>query len=131
MPYLLDADWAIQSLSGHGRAAATLQRLAAQRVVISVITLAELYEIAFNSPNPQAHLASVRQFLAPFRVVNLDEPIVERFAEIRAHLRRQGQLIEDFDILIAATALHYDLTLLTFNVRHFQRVSDLQIYTLS
>jgi predicted nucleic acid-binding protein len=51
-------------------------------------------------------------------------------AEIRAYLRRQGQLIEDFDILIAATALHHDLTLLTFNVRHFQRVPDLQIYTL-
>jgi tRNA(fMet)-specific endonuclease VapC len=52
-----------------------------------------------------------------------------RFAELRAFLRRRGGLISDFDIIIAATALHYDLTVLTFNVRHFQRIPDLRIYT--
>ena len=34
-----------------------------------------------------------------------------------------GQIIADFDILIAATALHHDLTLLTRNTRHFDRIS--------
>jgi predicted nucleic acid-binding protein len=37
-------------------------------------------------------------------------------------------LIEDFDLVIAATALHYDLTLLTFNRRHFERIPDLRLY---
>jgi predicted nucleic acid-binding protein len=42
---------------------------------------------------------------------------MERFAAIRAHLRRRGELIPDFDLLLAATALHYDLTVLTANLR--------------
>jgi predicted nucleic acid-binding protein len=51
---------------------------------------------------------------------------MERFAETRAYLRKRGEGIPDFDLLIAATALHHDLTLLTFNLRHFGRVPDLK-----
>ena len=131
MPYLIDTDWIIQALAGRDRAVNTLRRLAPQRLAVSLITLAEVYEVAFNSPNPAAHLASFRQFLAPFRVLTLSEPIVERFAEIRSVLRRRGQIIPDFDILIAATALHYDLTLLTFNLEHFRRIPELRVYTRS
>ncbi len=58
----------------------------------------------------------------------MTEPIVVRFAEIRALLTRRGELISDFDILIAATALHYNLTVLTFNYRHFSRIPDLNLY---
>ena len=42
--------------------------------------------------------------------------------------RRQGQLIPDLDLLIAATALHHDLTLLTRNIRHFNRIPELRLY---
>lgn len=66
--------------------------------------------------------------MAPYRHLGLSDPIMERFAETRATLRRRGQIIPDFDILIAATALHHDLTMLTFNLRHFERVPDLRIY---
>ncbi len=55
---------------------------------------------------------------------------MERFAEIRSLLRRQGEIISDFDILLGATALHYNLTVLTFNVRHLQRIPDLSLYQL-
>lgn len=79
-------------------------------------------------PKPEAHLASFRQFLDPYQVLNLNNPIVERFAAIRLDLRRRGQLITDFDILIAATAIHYDLTLCTYNLRHFERIPVLQLY---
>ena len=53
---------------------------------------------------------------------------MERFAEIRALLRRRGEIISDFDIIIGATALHYDLTVLTFNLRHLQRIPELRVY---
>ena len=45
-----------------------------------------------------------------------------------ARLRQQGQLIPDMDLFIASTALEYELTLLTRNVRHFERVPDLALY---
>jgi tRNA(fMet)-specific endonuclease VapC len=53
---------------------------------------------------------------------------MKRFGQIRGQLRQTGQLISDFDILIAATALHYDLTLLTHNTRHFSRIPTLKLF---
>ena len=50
------------------------------------------------------------------------------FARTRVELRRAGRLIPDLDLLIAATAIHHDLTLLTRNVRHFGRIPELQLY---
>ncbi len=47
---------------------------------------------------------------------------MQRFARIRGDLRQRGQLIGDPDILIATTALYYDLILLTRNKKHYQRI---------
>lgn len=130
MPYLIDTDWAINALGGHAGALGSLRSLARLRLSVSWVTVAELYDTAFRSPIPQADLRDTRRFLTPYRVIRPNDAIAEHFAEIRAHLRSRGELISDFDIVIAATALHYDLTLLTFNVRHFSRVPDLRLYEL-
>lgn len=128
MTYLLDTDWVIQALARRQPAARTLERLIGSRVYVSYVTLAEVYERAFVSSNPQAHLVGFRHFLSAYRLLGLSDPVVERFAETRALLRRRGQRIADFDLLIAATALHHDLTLLTFNLRHFERVPELKLH---
>ncbi|MGI8554302.1 MAG: type II toxin-antitoxin system VapC family toxin [Dehalococcoidia bacterium] len=128
MPYILDADWIIQAFAGRAQAASTWDRLAAVQIFVSWVTVAEVYEGAFNSSNPQARLNMFRDFLRPYQVLSLNEPIVKRFAELRAFLRRRGQMISEFDVMLAATALHYDLTVLTFNVRHLQRIPDLRLY---
>jgi predicted nucleic acid-binding protein len=91
----------------------------------------EVYEGAFHSSNPDAKLAGFRAFLAPFRLVGINEPIAARFAQIRHFLRRNRLIISDFDIMLGATALHYDLTVLAFNRRHFERIPDLRLYYYS
>ncbi len=53
---------------------------------------------------------------------------MERFAQNRYLLQRQGNVIPDLDLLVAATALHHGLTLLTRNLRHFSRVPGLRLY---
>src|SRR5712692_397633 len=131
MPYLLDADFAIKAMSAHPQSSTTLRRLASGQIAVSIVTVAEIFEGAFKSSNPRARLDLYRQFLAPFRVVTLNEPIVELFAELRANLRRRGDIIPDFDILVAATALNYDYTVLTFDLRHYRRIPDLKIYQYS
>jgi tRNA(fMet)-specific endonuclease VapC len=105
-----------------------LDRLAGSPVYISYVALGEVYEGTFRFSNPQAHLTSFRYFLGFSRMLGLDDQIMKRFAETRAFLRRRGQGIADLDLLIAATALHHDLTLLTFNQRHFARIADLKLY---
>jgi len=126
--YLLDSDWIIQALGNRQPVLRTLDRLSSSRIYVSYITVGEIYERAFDSVNPEAHLLSFRQFLSAYRVLTLSDPIMERFAETRWFLRRRGQLISDFDLLIGATALHHDLTVLTFNRRDFQRIPDLKLY---
>jgi tRNA(fMet)-specific endonuclease VapC len=128
MAYLLDSDWLINALAGKRRAVSPLERLSSNYIGVSVITLAEVYQQAFASTNPDASLTSFRRFIAPFRIIPVTEPIAVRFAEIRALLTRRGELISDFDMLIAATALHYHLTVLTFNLRHFSRIPDLLLF---
>jgi tRNA(fMet)-specific endonuclease VapC len=126
--YLLDTDWVIQALAQRQPAAQTLERLTGSRVFVSYVTLGEVYERAFTSSNPQAYLISFRHFLSAYRLLGLSDPLMERFAEMRALLRKHGQGIADFDLLIAATALHHDFTLLSFNLRHFERIPDLKLY---
>jgi tRNA(fMet)-specific endonuclease VapC len=64
-------------------------------------------------------------------VLPLTDAIMELFAEMRAFLRRRGQLIADFDLIAAITALHHNLTLLTYNRRHFKRIPDLRLYLIN
>src|SRR6266567_5371513 len=128
MAHLLDTNWLIQLLGRHKETATFHKSIHPDKLAVSYITVGEIYDVAFAYANPQAHLVSFRQFLAPFKVLTLNDAIMERFAEVRSYLRRRGELIADFDILIGATALHHDLTLLTYNTRHFKRIPDLQLY---
>ena len=128
MTYILDTDWIINLLAGRKNAEEKIQQLDPQEIVISLITVAEIYESAFNYANPEAHIQTFRLFLNHFQLFNLNLSIMEKFVEIRAHLRRRGQIISDFDILLGATALHHDLIVLTSNKKHFERIPDLKIY---
>jgi len=73
-------------------------------------------------------LASFRAFLADYAVLPVTESVAATFARTRARLRRRGQLIPDMDLLIAATALTYGLSLVTRNRRHFGRIDGLRLY---
>ena len=128
MKYILDADWIINLLAGKKDAEEKIQHLDPEEIVISLATVGEIYESAYTYANPQAHIHTFRQFLSHFQLLNLNLPIMEKFAEVRSYLRRRGELISDFDILLGATALHHDLTVLTYNKRHFDRIPDLKVY---
>ena len=60
-------------------------------------------------------------------VFPLSDEIVVRAAEIYGALHKRGTLIEDADILIAATALVHGLSLVTENASHFDRIPDLVV----
>ena len=103
-------------------------RLSDDGLAVSIIAVIEIYEGAFGSLDPQATLDGLRSFLGDFAILPVTDPIVAHFARLRASLRRDGQLIPDMDLLIAATAITEDLALITRNVRHFARLPDLQLY---
>ena len=129
MTYLIDSDWLIDALNGVSEAVKLLRDRKNDGLVVSIINLGEIYDGALGSPEPERHLADARHFLAPYPILPLTEPIMMQFGRLRSDLRRHGQLIPDFDLLIASTALVHDLTLVTRNMRHFQRIPNLNIYT--
>ncbi len=69
-------------------------------------------------------------FIEEFTLLGVDTTTCDIFGRIKAGLQLRGQLIDDFDTLIGAPALQHDLTLLTNNVRHFERIDGLRIETV-
>ncbi len=65
-------------------------------------------------------------FFRKVKVLLLDQDAADRFGKIKANLRRKGEIIGDFDILIASIALSHDETLVTNNTDHFERISELK-----
>ncbi len=128
MSYLVDSDWLIDATGGSAAATDFLAQLSADGLAVSIIAVAEVFEGAFGVSHSEARLAAYREFLSDYAILPLTDGIVERFARLRAELRRQGQLIPDMDLLIAATALDEDLTLVTRNIRHFARIDALKLY---
>ncbi|MBN1976011.1 MAG: type II toxin-antitoxin system VapC family toxin [Anaerolineae bacterium] len=96
------------------------------RFTFSIITR---YEILRGLKAKQA-LRQIEAFEERCRksiVLPLSDEVILLAAEIYGDLHRSGQLISDADILIAATARVYELTLVTENQAHFQRIPGLSV----
>jgi len=65
--------------------------------------------------------------LAALTVLPFDETAARAYAEVRTDLEQAGQRLDEPDLRIAAIALSRDLTLVTGNVRHFERVKGLRV----
>ena len=126
----MDTDWVIDYLHKADRAVRRLDELLPDGVGLSVVSLAELYDGLAGSRNPDADAEALRLFLEAVEVVPLDDAACRVFGEQRARLREEGNLIGDMDILIGATAISKNLTVLTNNRRHFERMRGLTLVSL-
>jgi tRNA(fMet)-specific endonuclease VapC len=50
----------------------------------------------------------------------------KKYGEIKANLEPRGKIIDDFDIAIAAIAINHESGVLTANLKHFERIKDLE-----
>jgi predicted nucleic acid-binding protein len=128
MTYLLDTDYIVDYLVGRRDAITFLSSLIPDGVGISLLTVGEIYEGIYYGRDPQKGEEGFRHFLRLVEVVPFDQPIMQQFARIRGELRRKGKIIGDCDILIAATAMQHNLTLVTRNVKDYQRIPELHLY---
>lgn len=125
MKYLIDTDVMIAYLKNRPAAHTLLSQLAPDGLAISLITYGEIYEGIYFSANRAAHEQGFAAVLRWVDVLALNRSIMKRYARVRGQLRQSGMLIGDADTLIAATALYYNLTLVTANTRHFSRIPQL------
>ena len=95
-------------------------------VAVSSISVAELqYGVCKSNRQDQNRLA-LTEFLLPLEVVAFDESAASHYGDIRDHLEKRGNIIGSMDLLIAAHARSLSLTLITNNLREFQRVPGLR-----
>ena len=120
--FLLDTDWVIDHFNGVAPVTRRLQELEPHGLNLSIISAAELWEGAYFSRDPKRSQAMLEEFLAGVVVLGLDEEICKRFGQLRGSSRKRGQTVGDFDVLMEATALRHNLTLLTNNRKHFEGV---------
>jgi len=128
--YLIDTDWAIHYLNGSPPIVKRLNQLSDQGLALSLLSLAELYEGVFYSTNPERNDSNLHDFLRGITLIGIDEETCRIFGRERGRLRKTGKTIGDMDILIGATAVQFNLTLLTNNRRHFEAIERLPIESL-
>ena len=122
MSYLLDTNICIYFLKQHPGIIKRMKQYRNNEIAISIITLAELQFGAHNSSQIENNIKRIEFFLERARLLYLTPKTTDIFARIKASLRKSGNIIDDFDILIGATAVENDLTLVTDNKRHFSRI---------
>jgi predicted nucleic acid-binding protein len=126
--YLLDSSVLAGYLNGRPSAVQLVSPwIASQEAATSVVVYGEVVEYIKGLPNfPQRH-ATLLEILGAVHVFHATISIFDRYAEIRRALRppHGPGLIGDMDTLIAATAVHRNLTLVTTD-SDFERVPDLQ-----
>jgi len=131
LSHLIDTDWIIHYLNGNSEIVERLKSLKEERMGVSVISLAELYEGIYYSTNPAGNEKALDDFLSGISILGVEDEVCKVFGKERGKLRKAKKLIGDFDLLIAATCLHHNLTLLTNNRRHYEMVEGLNIFSLS
>ena len=127
MKYLIDTDWIIDHLNGVEYITKNLEKFIALGICTSIISVAELYEGIYGSKDYETSLDILETFLEGITVLSIDQEVCKIFGRERNKFSRQGNIIGDFDLLIASICLRHNLILLTNNKMHFERIDSLKI----
>lgn len=125
--YLLDTDIIIYSLKGDPVVVENIKQHAADPKAVSVITYGELVFGAQWSQRVTENLAKVHRIKEIFPLVEITPSIMETFGAIKAELRKKGTPVDDFDLLIGATAVTMGYSIATNNEKHFKKIPGLSI----
>ncbi|MFQ5647365.1 MAG: PIN domain-containing protein, partial [bacterium] len=117
--YLLDTNICIAWFKGEKSVQQRLSALAPDDILISTINLAELYFGAYNSERVEHNLDTLQKFVSEIQIVNLDTDSLEEYGKLKTALRKQGNIIDEFDLLIASICVANNFILVTNNEKHF------------
>ncbi len=123
---VLDTDTCVAILRGNQE---VLERREASgdEVVTTWVTAAELHYGAAKSVAREKNLALVKSFLGTLPVLGLDDTSAQIFGEAKALLERKGQRLADADLIIGAIAAAKQATVVTGNLRHYQRIPGVTV----
>jgi len=126
MKYLVDSDQIIWYLKGKPEVVKKLQNLQGE-LAVSVISIGEVAEGILGEKFEEKRMDGLKNFLAGTKILEINQEIAYQFARARASLRKKSKLIDNFDLLIAATCLSYGLILITENKKDFAQIEGLKM----
>jgi len=127
MQYLLDTNTCIFFLRGMLNFDDIIRQKGLDNCYISELTVFELKYGAENSENPKKSHRAVDKFVKGLTVIPIFG-VVKEYAETKVYLRREGTPLHDeFDLIIGVTALAYELTLVTDNIKDFRFIKNLKL----
>jgi len=126
MRYLLDTNICIYFLKGKFDLVKVFDKIGFENLYVSEITIAELKFGAAKSDRPDSNKAVVDKLVNKFKQIPISSSL-DIFAAEKARLRKDGNIVDDFDLLIGSTAIYNEMTLVTNNEKHFIRLKNIQI----
>ena len=123
--YVLDTDTAVDVLRGRADVIRRLSHVSPDHVAVTSITVAELRYRMSSTGEPERNWLEVSRLLGELRVLPFGLKAAERHAEVR----RTSRLMGHNDLMIAATVLAAEATLVTSRASEFGRVSGLKVET--
>jgi tRNA(fMet)-specific endonuclease VapC len=125
--YVLDSNCLIYFFKRQGRVAENFLKTPPQDVALPAVALYELETGVAKSRFSERNQAQLDEVVSRIAVLPFGVPEAKASARIRARLETQGATIGPIDILIAGTALSHGATLVTHNLREFERVQGLSV----
>ena len=124
--YLLDSNICIHLLRNRKEVIEGIRRVGWTNCCISELTVVELFYGAECSSMPEANSEEIEAFVNSITVLPISSCIRE-FCRQKAILRKQGLLIEDFDLFIGCTAVVNHCTIISENIKHLSRIEGIEI----
>ncbi len=124
--YLFDTDICIYYIKGKFDLDLKFNSIKKQNRFISEITLAELKYGVRNSDFPEENEAILENFLSGVQILPIYNAL-DLYAKEKARLRKKGEMVDEFDLLIGVSAIANNLILATNNESHFNRLEGIII----
>lgn len=127
MSLVIDSDILIYFLKGQTAIVDQLSKYPLDNIFTTRINYAELLYGAYNSSKIEQNLSKISAFLDLLHILEFGSEASAIFAKDKATLKRQGNLIPDMDLMIASITKAHDFSLVTNNLKHFERIENLKL----
>ncbi|HEY0771730.1 MAG TPA: type II toxin-antitoxin system VapC family toxin [Sphingobacteriaceae bacterium] len=124
--FLLDTNICVYFAKGRYDLDRKIEQAGVENCLLSEITIAELKFGVENSEHREKNRKAIEDFIRRFTIVPIFN-CLDVYAKEKTRLRQSGLSLDDFDLLIGATAIAHNLILVTRNVSHFRRMQGIEI----
>jgi tRNA(fMet)-specific endonuclease VapC len=124
--YLLDTNICAYFLNGKFNLKEKIDDAGFENCFVSEITIAELKYGVEKSVHKDKNRKAIEEFKTKFEILPIF-PALDIYAKEKSRLKTKGKILDDFDLLIGATAIFNDITLVTRNLSDFERLEGIMI----